>query len=74
MELFQLPDIGVFASRLNKQLPKDASWMPDPESYIIDSMRTSWENTYIYAFPPFTMIWANKIEKEAERALIIVPL
>ena len=50
--------------------------MPDPESYIIDCMSTSWENTYIYAFPPFSMIWPtiNKVEKEAEKALIIVPM
>ena len=36
VELFQIPDIDMFASRLNKQLPKYALWMPDPESYIID--------------------------------------
>ena len=74
VELFQIPDIDIFASRLNKQLPKYASWMPDTESYIIDCMSTSWENTYIYAFPPFRMIWPtiNKIEGEAEKALIIV--
>ena len=76
VELFQVPDIDMFASRLNKQLPKYASWMPDPESYIIDCMSTSWENTYIYAFPPFNMIWTtiNKIEKEAEKTLITVPM
>ena len=50
--------------------------MPDSESYIIDCMSTSWENTYIYAFPPFSMIWPtiSKIEKEAEKALLIVPM
>ena len=72
VELFQIPDIDMFPSRLNKQLPKYASWMPDPESYIIDCMSTSWENTYIYAFPKLSMRWPtiNKIEKEAEKALI----
>ena len=66
VELFQIADIDVFASRLNKQLPKYASWMPDPNIYIIDCMRTSWENTYIYAFPSFSMIWitTKKIEKK----------
>ena len=49
VEFFQIPDI-IFAPRLNNQLQKYASWMPDPESYIIDYMSTSWENTYIYAF------------------------
>ena len=31
VKLFQLPDIDMFAPRLNKQLPKYASWLPDPE-------------------------------------------
>ena len=50
--------------------------MTDLESYIIDCMNTSWENAYIYAFPKFSMRWStiNKIEKEAEKALIIVPM
>ena len=60
-------------SRLNNQVPKFASWMPNPESYISDRMSTSWENTCIYAFPPISMIWKtlSKIEKEAEKAILI---
>ena len=74
VELFQLPDIDMFlVSRLNNQVPKFASWMPNPESYISDRMSTSWENTCIYAFPPISMIWPtlSKIEKEAEKAILI---
>ena len=76
MELFLVPDVEMFSSRLNKQLPKYALWMPDSESYIIDCMTTSWENTYIYAFLSFSMICPtiNKIEKEAENALINVSM
>ena len=50
--------------------------MLDPNIYIIDCMRTSWENTYIYAFPSFSMIWTTtkKIEKKEQKALIIVPM
>ena len=74
VELFQLPDIDMFlVSRLNNQVPKFASWMSNPESYISDRMSTSWENTYMYAFPPISMIWPtlSKIEKEAEKATLI---
>ena len=46
----------MFASSLKKMLPKYASWIPDPKSYIIDYMSISCEYTYIYAFPPFSMI------------------
>ena len=76
VELFQVLDIDMFASRLNKQLANYASWMPDNESYINDCMSTSLENTYIYVFKSFSMIWPTnkKIEKETEKALIIVPM
>ena len=45
VELFQVLDIDMFASRHNKKLPIYASWMPDPESCIIDCISTSWKNT-----------------------------
>ena len=41
VKLFQGPDIDMFASILDKQLRKYASWMPHPESYIIDCMSKS---------------------------------
>ena len=39
-------------------------------------MSTSWENTYIYVFLPLSMIWPiiDKTDKEAEKAMIIVPM
>ena len=42
--------------------------MPGSESYITDCMNTSCENTYIYAFPPFSIMWSTikKIEKKAD--------
>ena len=54
VKLFQLQNTDMFASTLHKQPPKHTTWMPDPKSYIIDCMSTSWENTYIYLFPPFS--------------------
>ena len=75
VELFQIPDIDMLASRLKQHPLKYASWMPDPESYITDCMSTSWENTYIFAFSSFSMIWTimNKTKKETENALIMWP-
>lgn len=46
----------MFATRLNKQLENHASLMPDPESVVIDCMKISWENKYVFAFSPFNMI------------------
>jgi hypothetical protein len=70
------PQVDMFASRLNKKLDAYASWQPDPESCIIDSMSVSWENTFIYLFPPFSMFWPilSKIEQDrVPQAIIIMP-
>jgi hypothetical protein len=34
---FGNPDIDLFASRLNKQCPRYASWRPDPEAEFVDA-------------------------------------
>ena len=52
-----MPEIDLFASRLNKQLYRYASWIPDPDDLYIDAMSISWENQFVYLFPPFSMIW-----------------
>ena len=75
-ETFQSPEIDMFASRLNKQLAKNASWMPDPGSTVIDSMTISWKKKIIFAFPSFSMTWPTnkKIEQDARKALMFVPM
>ena len=73
---FGEPEIDMFASRLNKQLPVYASWKPDPDSSIIDAMSVSWSDTFLYVFPPFSMLWPiiTKLETDkVERAIMIVP-
>ena len=45
-DIFGTPEIDLFASRLNKQLDVYASWMPDPDSTIIDAVSISWRNKY----------------------------
>ena len=70
------PDIDLFASRLNHQISTYVSWLPDPESTFIDAMSICWRGKYIYAFPPFSMIWPvlNKVAAEkVEKALIVIP-
>ena len=55
---FGMPDIDLFASRLNKQLHKYISCMPDPDALYIDAMPVSWENQFVFnLFLSFSMIW-----------------
>ena len=54
---FGRPEIGMFASRLTKQILIYIYWLPDPESSVIDAFTIHWNNILIYAFPPFSIIW-----------------
>ena len=71
-----MPDIDLFASRLNKQLHIYASWMPDPDALHIDALSISWKNQFVYLSPPFSMIWPvlNNISLESIEALVIAPM
>ena len=73
---FGRPEIDMFASRLTKQIPVYASWLPDLESSFIDAFTINWNNIFIYAFPPFSIIWRmlQKIQEECKKAIVIVPL
>ena len=76
VEIYESPDIDLFASRLNKQLPVYVSWLPDPESTFIDAFAIKWTGRYIYAFPPFSMIWpvlSKIVQERVEKALVVIP-
>ena len=73
---FGIPEIDLFASRLNNKLPTYASWKPDPQSSAIDAMSIPWSNKFIYLFPPFSMMWPilSKIEEDRVlKAIIVIP-
>ena len=73
---FGMPDIDLFATRLNKQVTKFVSWQPDPEAFAIDAMTLNWNNFYSYCFPPFSIIAKTlmKIRHDRANAVIVVPM
>ena len=70
-----IPQIDLFASRLNHQLPKHMSWHPDPGSCSVDSFQHSWRNLSGYAFPPIFLIGKvfAKVRKDQSLFLIVTP-
>ncbi|WAR23038.1 LOW QUALITY PROTEIN: hypothetical protein MAR_036707 [Mya arenaria] len=52
-----VPDIDLFASRLNAKIPRYCSWKPDPECECVDAFTFAWNATcnLFYAFPPFSL-------------------
>ena len=61
-----IPELDLFASYLNAQVPCYVSWFPDPNTVAYDTFSLSRENKMFYAFPPFSLVVATlaKIRKE----------
>ena len=74
-QLWGTPDIDLFASQLNAQLPCYVSWKPDPGASYTDAFTIPWTDYYFYAFPPFSIILrcVQKIEQEKAEGLLVVP-
>ena len=74
--IWNTPDIDMFASRLNKQLVRFVSWKPDPFAEMIDAFSVDWNNLYFYAFPPFSLISRvlRKLREDNGECVIVAPL
>ena len=73
--LFGKPDLDLFASRLNHQLSRYVSWIPDPNAVGVDAFTLDWGTQYNYAFPPFSLISQvlQKVEEDQAEAIMIAP-
>ena len=72
---FGHPEIDLFASRLNNQLKRYVTWLPDPNAESIDAFTLDWGKMYFYAFPPFCLIprCLQKIRMDRAEGLLVVP-
>ncbi|VDI82138.1 Hypothetical predicted protein [Mytilus galloprovincialis] len=73
---FFVPNVDLFASRLNFQVPRFASWSFDPQATYVDAFTISWSNFRPYIFPPFTLlgkILMKIISDKVEKAILIIP-
>jgi hypothetical protein len=50
------PNLDLFATRFNHQLPVYVSPVPDPAALDLDALAMSWEGIDAYAFPPPILI------------------
>ncbi|KAJ8914836.1 hypothetical protein NQ315_014849 [Exocentrus adspersus] len=72
---FGVPQIDLFASKLNAKSPCYISWKRDPGSFKVDAFTVNWNQFYFYAFPPFPLIakTLNKIISEQSEGILVVP-
>ena len=74
--VFFVPDIDLFASRLNCQISTYASWKPDPGAKAIDAFSLDWHNLSPYMFPPFSLLGKSLAKLKREKvsdAIIVAP-
>lgn len=73
-ERFFLPEIDLFASRLNHQIARFVSWKPEPSAFGVNAFNCDWSNFKFYAFPPFSVIdrvLEKTIQDKAEGILVV---
>ena len=51
-----VPQVDLFATSVNHQLPLYVSPLPDPGAWKEDAFAFQWEGLDMYAFPPFALI------------------
>ena len=72
-----VPDMDLFASRLNTQLKRFMSYRPDPECFAVNAFLSNWKKLKFYCFPPFasTVICRilQKIVQDSARGILIIP-
>ena len=73
--VFFQPEIDLFASALNRQIPTYISWLPDPNACAVNAFTVSWTDLQFYAFPPFSLIPRVLARVVTDRAtgLLIIP-
>ena len=43
-QVFYIPWVDLFASRLNRQVDLFVSWKPEPEAWAVDAFSISWQD------------------------------
>ena len=74
---FGVPDIDLFASRLNYKVPVYVSWFPDPDSLSSDAFSMSWRGLRAYAFPPFCLaarVIAKALRESVTSLILVAPI
>ena len=69
------PEVDLFASRLNAKVRKYVSWEPEPDNWRTDAFSFKWSKSYVYCFPPFSLLprVTRKILHDGARAIVVAP-
>ena len=71
---FEKPDIGLCASRINRQVKRYVSWHPEPEAMAVNAFSLTWSSNYFYMLLSFSAIdqVLTKVNRDKNEAVIVV--
>jgi hypothetical protein len=69
------PNIDLFATQENKQVPIFCSWKSDPLAYQQDGLSLQWGRGLLYAYPPLGLlpVVIQKVAQEEATMILIAP-
>ena len=72
---FYVPEIVLFASRLNHQLPLYVSRLPDPSASAVDAFQQNWSQWKSFIHPPVVLLprILQKVRSDKATALLVAP-
>ena len=75
MNIFGMPEVDMFASRLHKQSECFVSWKPDPEAVAVDAISVCWRGKHKYAFQLFSLMGRllQKARQDQADVLLVAP-
>ena len=73
--IWGVPDIDLYASRINAKVKVFCAWKPDPEAQSIDAFTSCWKSPFVYAFPPFCLLGKvlKKVASEQVTGIVVFP-
>ncbi|XP_048250608.1 uncharacterized protein LOC125378710 [Haliotis rufescens] len=74
-QVWDSPNIDLFATCLNNKLPVYVSPVPDPLALQVDALSMEWKGMFAYAFPPWALLdrVLRKIEETDCVIILIAP-
>lgn len=72
---FDMPDVDLFATRVNRKCDKFVSWHSDPGCFAVDAFTLDWSKFRFYAFPPFSLMLKvlQKIINDKAEGIVVAP-
>uniref|UniRef100_A0AC34F4H4 Reverse transcriptase domain-containing protein n=1 Tax=Panagrolaimus sp. ES5 TaxID=591445 RepID=A0AC34F4H4_9BILA len=67
-----IPEVDLFASRLNHKCDRYFSFNPDPNAEGTDAFAHNWKDLNAYAFPPFNLVGRTIQKAKADKANLIL--